>query len=294
MMGISSFPMIGSWRAEVVMALCIAGPWSIAHAQPAARVGDMHTCPLVTVFVPHVGGPILAPGVPSVLIGGMAAAVQGNLATCVGPPDTLGPGSQNVLIGGMPAARQGDMTLHGGLIIAGSPTVLIGSSAKAITDAGASNATRLPERSGVPGNHDVMPLEDHSLHAPPSQRSLEATLGELEVWVDFYNRILGEYGENEAVRNALATSYLLIGSLSEEAGNGKSASDARALALTAIEPAVAEANAPYVLVTYVNTLVLNGRSGDTSPVIGELQRRGWSDPEFFDLCERHGLPTKGF
>lgn len=81
------------------------------------------------------------------------------------------------------------------------------------------------------------------------------------------------------------------GSLSEEAGNAAATSDVRALAMAAIEPAVADANAPYVLVTYVNTLVLNGRSGDASPVIAELQRRGWSDPEFFDLCERHGLPT---
>lgn len=291
-MGISSFPMIGSWR-RVVAALCIAGSWSIAQAQPAARVGDMHTCPLVIGVVPHIGGPILPPGVPTVVIGGMAAAVQGNLAQCVGSPDSLVIGSQNVLIGGLPAVRQGDMTAHGGVVVAGSPTVLIGSSAKAITDNGQTNVARLSARSRVPGDQEVIPLEDHSLHAPMSRRSVGDALGKLEAFVDFYDRILGGNGENEAVRNALATSYLLIGSLSEEAGDGKAASDARALALAAIEPAVAEANAPYVLVTYVNTLVLNGRSGDAGPVIGELQTRGWSDPEFFAFCERHGLPTNG-
>lgn len=92
----------------------------------AARITDMHTCPMVTVLVPHVGGPILPPGEPTVLIGGLPAARVGDMATCIGPPDTIVLGSSTVLIGGMPAARMGDSTAHGGVIIAGCPTVLIG------------------------------------------------------------------------------------------------------------------------------------------------------------------------
>jgi uncharacterized Zn-binding protein involved in type VI secretion len=94
--------------------------------QMAARVGDMHTCPMVTGVVPHVGGPILPPGCPTVLIGGQPAARATDMATCAGGPDVLVPGSATVLIGGMPAARMGDQTAHGGVIIAGCPTVLIG------------------------------------------------------------------------------------------------------------------------------------------------------------------------
>ncbi|MEW4922919.1 PAAR domain-containing protein [Algibacter sp. 2305UL17-15] len=92
----------------------------------AARVGDMHTCPMVTGVVPHVGGPILPAGAPTVLIGGMPAARVGDMAVCVGPPDTIIAGSATVLIGGMPAARMGDSTAHGGIIVLGLPTVLIG------------------------------------------------------------------------------------------------------------------------------------------------------------------------
>jgi uncharacterized Zn-binding protein involved in type VI secretion len=93
---------------------------------PAARASDMHTCPLVTGVVPHVGGPILPPGVPTVLIGGLPAATATSQALCVGPVDLIVKGSMTVLIGGKPAARMGDQTAHGGLIVGGLPTVLIG------------------------------------------------------------------------------------------------------------------------------------------------------------------------
>jgi len=96
---------------------------------PAARVTDMHICPMVTPGlppIPHVGGPILPPGCPTVLIGGLPPARATDLATCVGPPDTIAKGSLTVLIGGLPAARMGDLTAHGGSIVAGCPTVLIG------------------------------------------------------------------------------------------------------------------------------------------------------------------------
>jgi uncharacterized Zn-binding protein involved in type VI secretion len=93
---------------------------------PAARLTDMHTCPMTTGPVPHVGGPISGPGCPTVLIGSLPAARATDMAVCVGPPDTLVPGSPTVLIGKLPASRLGDSTAHGGVIVAGCPTVLIG------------------------------------------------------------------------------------------------------------------------------------------------------------------------
>jgi len=94
---------------------------------PASRVSDMHICPLVDPGPkPHVGGPILPPGCPTVLIGGIPAARVGDMATCTGPPDTIAMGSPTVLIGSMMAARIGDPTMHGGMIVQGEPTVMIG------------------------------------------------------------------------------------------------------------------------------------------------------------------------
>lgn len=93
---------------------------------PAARISDMHTCPAFNGPVPHVGGPILPPGEPTVLIGGLPAARVGDLAVCAGPPDSIVIGSSTVLIGGKPAARLGDSTVHGGVIVLGCFTVLIG------------------------------------------------------------------------------------------------------------------------------------------------------------------------
>lgn len=93
---------------------------------PAARVADMHICPMVTGVVPHVGGPILPPCCPTVVICGMPAARVGDMLVCVGPPDVIAMGSPTVLIGNMMAARLGDPTVHGGIIVVGCPTVLIG------------------------------------------------------------------------------------------------------------------------------------------------------------------------
>ncbi|NAS14303.1 PAAR domain-containing protein [Poritiphilus flavus] len=94
---------------------------------PAARITDMHICPMMNPGpVPHVGGPILPAGEPTVLIAGIPAARVGDMATCTGPPDTIVAGSSTVMIGGMPAARLGDSTAHGGTIVGGAPTVLIG------------------------------------------------------------------------------------------------------------------------------------------------------------------------
>jgi uncharacterized Zn-binding protein involved in type VI secretion len=86
----------------------------------------MHVCPMVTGLVPHVGGPILPPGCPTVLIGFLPAARMGDMATCIGPPDSIAMGSPTVMIGNMMAARIGDPTVHGGVIVAGCLTVIIG------------------------------------------------------------------------------------------------------------------------------------------------------------------------
>ncbi|MCC2545349.1 PAAR domain-containing protein [Hymenobacter sp. BT175] len=97
---------------------------------PAARLTDMHTCPMQTPAfpspIPHVGGPITGPGCPTVLIGKLPAARVGDMAVCVGPPDSIVMGSATVMIGKMPAARMGDTTAHGGSIVLGYPTVMIG------------------------------------------------------------------------------------------------------------------------------------------------------------------------
>lgn len=99
--------------------------------KPAARIGDMHVCPMITPGtppVPHVGGPVTGPGAPTVLICGMPAALLGDMCVCTGPPDTIILGSTGVFIGGKPAARMGDQCAHGGTIVIGAPTVLIGES----------------------------------------------------------------------------------------------------------------------------------------------------------------------
>lgn len=93
---------------------------------PASRITDMHTCPMTTGPVPHVGGPIVGPGIPTVLVSGMPASVVGDSCTCVGPPDSVVKGSTTVLIGGKPAVRMGDTTAHGGSVVLGAPTIMIG------------------------------------------------------------------------------------------------------------------------------------------------------------------------
>lgn len=94
--------------------------------KPASRITDMHVCPAATGPVPHVGGPIVVPGAPTVLISGLPAATVGSMCVCVGPPDTVASGSGTVLLSNKPAARMGDSSGHGGKIVLGCPTVLIG------------------------------------------------------------------------------------------------------------------------------------------------------------------------
>ena len=95
---------------------------------PYARVGDMHVCPMVTPGVPpipHVGGPLVTPANPMVLIGGMPAAAATSMCVCVGPPDTVVMGAVTKLVGGLPAARIGSTCAHGGTVVLGMPTVLV-------------------------------------------------------------------------------------------------------------------------------------------------------------------------
>jgi uncharacterized Zn-binding protein involved in type VI secretion len=94
--------------------------------KPASRLTDPHICPMSDGPVPHVGGPISGPGCPTVLIGNLPAARETDMCVCVGPPDVIALGSMTVLIGSMGAARLLDQCAHGGKIMMGMPTVLIG------------------------------------------------------------------------------------------------------------------------------------------------------------------------
>lgn len=116
---------------------------------PAARIGDMHVCPMVTGVVPHVGGPV-AMGCPTVMIGFMPAARMNDMAVCAGPPDMIALGSTGVMIGGMPAARMGDMTVHGGSIVLGCPTVMIGETGGGGAGSPQAGAMTSAKKSGAP------------------------------------------------------------------------------------------------------------------------------------------------
>jgi len=110
---------------------------------PAARLTDMHTCPAANGPVPHVGGPVNGPCSPNVIIGGLPAARVSDMAVCVGPPDVIAKGSPTVFINGLPAARIGDSTAHGGVIVVGFPTVIIG-------EVGQGSVLRLAAQTGAP------------------------------------------------------------------------------------------------------------------------------------------------
>jgi uncharacterized Zn-binding protein involved in type VI secretion len=117
----------GVLNSEAAQGYCAcASAHGTASMPPAARISDMHTCPAFNGPVPHVGGPIIPPCCPTVIVGGMPQARITDMATCVGPPDAIAMGSATVLVGGLQAARIGDPTVHGGVIVTGCPTVIIG------------------------------------------------------------------------------------------------------------------------------------------------------------------------
>ncbi|MDF2383713.1 PAAR domain-containing protein [Nostoc ellipsosporum NOK] len=125
-------------------------------AKPAARVGDLHVCPMVDVLKPHVGGPVMPlAAVATVMIEGMPAAVFGTVCQCVGPPDSIVMGSSGVFIGGQPAARMGDMTAHGGTIVKGAATVLIGESGGGSGGAGAGGGAGFGKNTGAGQAADI-------------------------------------------------------------------------------------------------------------------------------------------
>jgi uncharacterized Zn-binding protein involved in type VI secretion len=148
---------------------------------PAARATDMHVCPMVTGIVPHVGGPILPPCEPTVLIGFLPAARVTDMLTCVGPPDIIVMGSPTVLIGGLMAARLGDPTAHGAVILLGCFTVMIG-------EAGvpAPSAPSAPSVPSVPSAPLVASKDGGDSPTPPAPKP--------ESWVD---------KNKEALRQAL-------------------------------------------------------------------------------------------
>ena len=122
---------IANFRDAIMLLAIAPSVLRRSFAMPAAaRIGDLHTCPMQTPAapapIPHVGGPIIGPGAPTVLIGGMPAACMGDNCVCVGPPDAIVKGSSSVMIGGKPAARMGDTCAHGGSITIGCATVQIG------------------------------------------------------------------------------------------------------------------------------------------------------------------------
>ncbi len=169
---------------------------------PAARLMDNHLCPMVTPGlppIPHVGGPISGPCVPTVLIGNMPAATLGDMCICVGPPDSIIKGSLSVLIGGKPAARMFDNCAHGGMIVVGCPTVLIGDAPSPSTVMGmqaSANGTPFCEICNPPSpaalnstaptagiNQGGSPLDDPKVRALIAKSpTLKANLAKLKDW----------------------------------------------------------------------------------------------------------------
>jgi uncharacterized Zn-binding protein involved in type VI secretion len=129
------------------------------------------------VPVPHVGGPIMPPCYPPVLIGNMPAARISDLCLCVGPPDVIVQGSPTVIIGMMPAARLGDMTAHGGVIVTGWPTVLIGDSGGGPATPSMPGMPAVPGVPAIPGAADAEVAANESAKSPPSAASSSSTPG---------------------------------------------------------------------------------------------------------------------
>lgn len=197
---------------------------------PAARISDMHTCPMVTPGtppVPHVGGPISS-GAPTVLIGFLPAARVTDQCVCVGPPDVIVKGSATVVICGLPAARIGDSTAHGGVIVAGCPTVLIGDAGSGGAGsvppgtAGAGQATSsqmgpLTSQSGaggyqISGDQGAAPPEGQAGGARRNQASEQPKTWITAELLDFF----GDPIPNEPVRILLDRGQVLSGTTDQQ------------------------------------------------------------------------------
>ncbi|WP_081954866.1 PAAR domain-containing protein [Cellulophaga sp. E6(2014)] len=123
---------------------------------PIATIGNMHVCPMCTGTTPHVGGPIVGPGTPNILINGKPAALMGDTCVCVGPPDVIAQGAPNVMFNGVPVACIGDMTAHGGAITVGEPNVIIGSAAPTPSITMAVNKIPFPEIASSTSNEEAI------------------------------------------------------------------------------------------------------------------------------------------
>ncbi|WP_024480863.1 PAAR domain-containing protein [Cellulophaga baltica] len=123
---------------------------------PIATIGSMHVCPMCTGTTPHVGGPIVGPGTPNILINGKPAALMGDTCVCVGPPDVIAQGAPNVMFNGVPVACIGDMTAHGGAITVGEPNVIIGSAAPTPSITMAVNKIPFPEIASNTSNEEAI------------------------------------------------------------------------------------------------------------------------------------------
>lgn len=175
--------------------------------KPAARVTDMHICPKKTGKIPHVGGPI-ATGSPDVLIGGLPAARVGDTVACVGPPDKIASGSSGVLINGLPAARMGDSTAHGGKIIGGCSTVLIGDGGGKALSQGAIDVMNTHkaqmqarvEAANLKAAQRVTAATETSL-----QKRLKTILGEVGDWSDRSLETFDRIGRDPDTPNAMRT-----------------------------------------------------------------------------------------
>ncbi len=201
---------------------------------PAARLGDMHACPQVTGVVPHVGGPILPACAPTVLIGDMPAARVTDLLTCVGPPDSIAMGSPTVLIGNLMAARMGDPTVHGGVIVLGCPTVMIGEvgmgspvTVLPLAPVAAGAAGDLPpgplqpvEQSASdtdPGSGDGVPAPPSSVPAPPSEDPPAIDQPPEKTWIGVELRdFMGAPIQNRRLRVVLDKGTTLSGVTDEQ------------------------------------------------------------------------------
>lgn len=171
---------------------------------PAARITDMHTCPMVSPGpVPHVGGPVIT-GAPTVIVAGMPQARITDQCTCVGPPDVIVKGSPTVIVCGQPAARIGDTTAHGGVIVSGAPNVLIGE-AGAGGSVGMSSAT--PRAVGAAGKGpDAVDRPDEAASANSMTRTdfgkrfKTITDMELSDAIDLYEADTGKRLDPETVK----------------------------------------------------------------------------------------------
>jgi uncharacterized Zn-binding protein involved in type VI secretion len=164
---------------------------------PAARITDMHICPMVTGVVPHVGGPILPPCSVDVIIGGLPAARVGDMATCVGPPDVIVKGAPTVFINGRPAARMLDTTAHGGTIIMGCFTVIIGDGGGGAGGGGMGGGGGASKLQKSTDGDAAPPSSSESAFTDAEKKQIEQALADQKVMIDNKRAELERWNEED-------------------------------------------------------------------------------------------------